>query len=74
MRIRIRVRFNKEDKMESYLDCEHHKMSDDGMWDICLKKKFKTEYDSYDTFLRKCEECKNECPRMKQAKRRGKTK
>lgn len=36
-------------------------MSDDGMWDICLKKKFKTEYDCYDTFLRECHKCKDKC-------------
>lgn len=54
--------------MINVLDCKYHMMSDDGEYDICLKKKFKTEFDCYDTFIRKCEKCKSKCSRRKQAK------
>ena len=48
--------------MEQYFNCEYHKMSDGGEFDICTLKKIANSYDCYDEFLQRCRNCKDKRP------------
>lgn len=48
--------------MMTIKDCRYHKMTNDGTWDVCIKHKFKTEFDCYDAFISTCKNCKDREP------------